>query len=150
MSGGRNGDLVRVPQTSSEGLHRLQAIVNEQIGTDDLKEIVGKFVQKAKAGDVASGRFVIDYLLGAKHTPTAITVNQFFDGDSQATTVGVSAPQATPEQRIAVYLTAAGEATANVIAADTGIPVDEVVKILDKRPERFLVRGNKYSLHKAA
>lgn len=134
-----------MPNVSSSGLSRLQAIVEKQVGAADLESIVTKFVAKAKEGDVPSAKFVVDYLLGAKHTPTSVVVNQFFDGDG--------APQAvvtqTPEQRICSYLSAAGEATAETISADTKLSVSQVVQVLDNRPQRFAVNGRKYSLVRA-
>ncbi len=151
MMSEKQNSLMTLPVTTSKGLSQLQAIVAEQVGTDELKEIVKKFVDKAKGGDVGSARFVIDYLLGAKHTPTTVNVTQFIEasGDTKTVVSNASSP-ATPEQKICVYLVAAGEDTAEGIAAGTELPLSNVVHILDNRPQRFAVRGNRYSLTKGS
>lgn len=115
---------------------------------DDLGEIVEAFKAKAKAGHEGAARFLFDHILGAKYTPTQITVNNFH-GDGVAperVVIGEDAVEATPLARVSIYLSATDRATPRAIAADTGLPETDVVRVLDDHPDRFNVFGSKYSL----
>ncbi|MFM9962230.1 MAG: hypothetical protein ACKV2Q_13535 [Planctomycetaceae bacterium] len=113
-------------------------------------EIIDAFKAKAKAGHEGAARFLIDHVLGAKYTPTAVTVNHFHGDDEKETHVvfGDEATDETPLSRVSIYLSTAGQATPKLIAAETGISETEVVRVLDDHPERFYVSGAKYTLAK--
>lgn len=140
------------PVAQTNGLARLQGIVESGITDDDLQQIVTAFKDKAKAGHEPSARFVIDYLLGAKQTPQTVVVNQFFESESDGGRESAS-PRLVANiegrsvlERITVYVSAAGAATPTVIASQIGVDETTVIRELDDHPERFTVRGNLYSL----
>jgi len=93
---------------------------------------------------------LIEHVLGAKYTPTAITINNFHGDEEKEThvVVGHAAAEQTPLSRVSIYLSAAGQATPRLIAADTGLNETEVVRVLDSHPERFHVKGKHYTLAK--
>lgn len=144
------------PVAQTNGLARLQGIVETGITDDDLKEIVTTFKDKAKSGHEPSARFVIDYLLGAKQTPQTVVVNQFFEGDSvsgEALAAGSSPRRITsttegrsPLEKITVYLSASGAAIPSLIANETGLDETTVIRELDNHPERFIAKGREYRL----
>ena len=134
----------------SPGLRLLDRVLEETIKEQDLREIVGTFVEKSKAGHVGSAKFLLK-MLGAEAAPQTIVVNNFETDmpDRQVHAVIESSRGRTPLEKVTVYLSAAGESTPAAIAECVGLDTQNVVRILDDNPSRFTVRGNKYSLAQA-
>ena len=60
----------------SPGLRLLDTVLTESLKEEDLKEIVGTFVKKAKQGHVPSANFLMK-MLGAEKAPTTVVINNF-------------------------------------------------------------------------
>lgn len=54
---------------------KLRSLLVEAVNDDDLRAIIGKLVEQAKAGDDAARRELLDRLLGRPHQATETTVN---------------------------------------------------------------------------
>ena len=116
--------------------------VAAEIKDEDMKAIVRAFVEKAKKGDEKAAKFVIEYLMGAKHTPQQLTIENHYHG------VDPDAPRAVTDQtplsdreRIQMYLEAAGTSKPAVIAADLNLPFRTVTGILNHKSFRQTVDG---------
>ena len=54
---------------------KLRSLLVEAVNDDDLRAIISKLVEQAKAGDDAARRELLDRLLGRPHQATETTVN---------------------------------------------------------------------------
>lgn len=109
--------------------------------------VVDKLLTKAESGDTRA----LDYLLtisGMKPTaPQHVTINNFYEGDAEnPQTLVVERGEATPEMQVTTYLSCAGPSSPEAIAGQIGLPVDQVIMILDDNPRRFDVDGKLYRL----
>ncbi|WP_397570627.1 hypothetical protein [Schlesneria sp. T3-172] len=131
----------------SSGLQMLDNVLAETIKKDDLQQIVGTFVEKAKQGHIPSANFLLK-MLGADSAPQTVVVNNFADEQEPQESVRVVDAKRTRTtlEQVTVYLSAAGEASPESIAEQLQLDVESVVQALDANPSRFAVRGNKYSL----
>jgi hypothetical protein len=130
----------------------LDEVLATTIKRDDLTQIVGAFVKKAKDGHIPSATFLLK-MLGSEQAPQTIVVNNF-ESDHNSSMAVPSVPRVesgqerrrSPLEKVTVYLSAAGESTPNAIASSVALDVETVVQILDANPSRFSARGNKYSV----
>jgi hypothetical protein len=139
----------QMSQVANPAAERLQALVQSKLTEDRLGVVVDKLLSKAESGDTRA----LDYLLtisGMKPTaPQQVTINNFYEGDTEnPETLVVERGEATPEMQVTTYLSCAGPSSAAMIADQIGLPVDQVIKILDNNPRRFDVDGKLYRLKK--
>lgn len=136
-------------QVVNPAAERLQALVQSKLTEERLSVVVDKLLSKSEAGDTRA----LDYLLtisGMKPTaPQQVTINNFYEGDPEnPRTLVVEPGEATPEMQVTTYLSCAGPSSPEAIASQIGLPVDQVIKILDDNPRRFDVDGKLYRLKK--
>lgn len=116
-------------------------------------KIVQAVIKKAESGDLTA----VKYLFGDLHaTPPAVPVtlhqeNHYHPAPSAHAVSHLplltdGAASERDKDRIVTFLLAAGEATPQRIATDTGLELSHVVSILDEDPKRFLVQGELYRL----
>ena len=135
----------------SQGLRLLDDAIQESLKAEDMKEIVGKFVARAKEGHVPSAQFLLK-LIGADSPPQTVIVNQFHSETINTTSPPCESPKVIDVQnrpiieRVTVCLTASGPSTPEAIAEMAGAEISEVIRCLDDHPNRFSVHGRKYSL----
>jgi hypothetical protein len=137
----------QMSQTSNPAAERLQELVQSKLTQERLGVVVDKLLSKAESGDTRA----LDYLLtigGMKSTaPQQVTINNFYEGESEnPRTLVVEPGKATPEMQVTTYLSCAGPSSPVMIADQIGLPVDQVIKILDDNPRRFDVDGKLYRL----
>ena len=128
----------------------LDDAVAKHVTAEDLGQIVSAFVEKAKTGNVHAANFVLKLIVS--ETPQTVVNNHFYESgpedDRRVIDVPVTPRPITTAESVTVYLSAAGAATAESIAEQTGNAVDDVIRVLDSNPDRYDVRGSLYSLNK--
>jgi len=133
----------------SPGMRLLDEVLAEGIKKEDLKDIVGTFVTKAKEGHIPSANFLLK-MLGAESTPQTVIINNFENDVSVRPATVIDRPREhTALEQVTVYLTAAGPSSPTAIAGGLGIDEETVIRVLDDNPSRFAVTGSKYRLERA-
>lgn len=115
------------PAESRQAVRRMQTLA--KITDEDVQDILGAQIKKAKSGDTAAARLILDYTIGrADQKPTSVNVDKLVI-EQQPETVPKS--KAKARQRIAEIIAVEGPLAARVIAVRSGLRPDVVESCLE-------------------
>jgi len=115
------------PAESRQAVRRLTTL--GRITDEDVQDILGAQIKKAKAGDTAAAKLILDYTIGrADQKPTSVNVeNLVIEQQPEA----VPKSKAKARHRIAEIIATNGPLTARVIAVRSGLRPDVVESCLE-------------------